>query len=177
LKRLVVCVLSLLFTTTAVAQASTVKAPRVYRETRLMLDRPAQTPVQTPDPIEEARLALRAEVEAQANIDGICAQWAGLAFDVGWPVREIPKLLRIIYRESRCLPDACGVPDRPDLRVCRDWGLTQINDYSWKKTIRGQGLEMRDMWNPELNLRFALWLFNYSEDRNGDGWQPWRMQH
>lgn len=175
MKRFVFCVLSFVFTTTAVASAENVKAPRAYKETRLLLDHPKPVVASPVDPVEEARLAVRAEVEAQATIDGVCAEWAGLAFDVGWPVHEIPKLLRIIHRESRCLPDACSKSDSG--RVCRDWGLTQINDYSWKSTITKQGLQMRDMWNPEHNLRFALWLFTYSEERNGDGWQPWAMQH
>ena len=178
MKRFVFCVLSFVFTTTAVASAESVKAPSVPRETVESVPdkRDLVLYVGIPvDPMEELRLALRAEVEAQATIDGICDQWAGLAFDIGWPVQEIPKLLRIIHRESRCLPDACSKSDSG--RICRDWGLTQINDYSWKSTIRKQGLEMSDMWNPEHNLRFALWLFTYSQDRNGDGWQPWRMQH
>ena len=178
MKRFVFCVLSFVFTTSAVASAESVKAPSAPRETVASVPDKSQLGLHVPapvDPLVEARLALRTEVTDQATIDGICDEWAGLAFDIGWPPQEIPKLLRIIYRESRCLPDACSKSDSG--RICRDWGLTQINDHSWKSTIRKQGLEMSDMWNPEHNLRFALWLFNYSQDRNGDGWLPWAMQH
>jgi hypothetical protein len=105
---------------------------------------------------------------------GLCVGWTGMALTAGWPIEEIPKLLRIMHRESRCLPDACGETDSPHLRKCRDWGLMQINDYSWKTTIRNLGYHIEDMWNPYDNLEFALWLFRYSEERNGDGWHPWR---
>jgi hypothetical protein len=169
MKRLVFCVLSLLFTTTAVARAGVVTAPIV--ESTLSASDPVVYVWPSQDEVDVlVRDRIVGGIESE-----VCLEWAGLAYDVGWPVEQIPKLLRIIHRESRCLPDACSESDSG--RVCRDWGLTQINDHSWKTTIRGQGMEMRDMWNPELNLRFALWLYNYSEDRNGDGWQPWRMQH
>jgi len=102
-----------------------------------------------------------------------CVEFAGLALDVGWEPKHIPQLLAIMFRESRCIPEACSTPDRPDLRRCRDWGLMQINDYSWKSTVRKLGWEMDEMWVPVHNLAFSLWLFNYSEDVNGCGWQPW----
>ena len=105
----------------------------------------------------------------------LCVEWTVHALAAGWPLDEIPRLLRVIYRESRCLPDACGETDRPDLRKCRDWGLTQINDYSWKSTVRDFGMEMTDMWNPHRNLEFALYLYELAEQRYGCGWQPWML--
>jgi hypothetical protein len=36
----------------------------------------------------------------------LCGQWWPLAASVGWPVEELPMLDRVIWRESRCLPDA-----------------------------------------------------------------------
>lgn len=129
--------------------------------------------IQTPPRETLEQLVYR--VERQEVIDNAdkCREWAGLAYDIGWPKSEIPRLLKIMHRESRCLPNACSESDSG--RVCRDWGLMQINDHSWKRTITGQGYVMSDMWNPEHNLRFALWLYRYSEDRNGDGWQPWKI--
>ena len=102
-----------------------------------------------------------------------CVEWTATATQAGWPTEDLPRLFRFMYRESRCLPEACSIPDRPELRQCRDWGLMQINDYSWKTTIRGLGLEMTQMHDPYWNLWFARWLFEYSEERNGCGWQPW----
>lgn len=107
---------------------------------------------------------------------GLCTEWAGAALDAGWPTDLLPKLLFVVHRESRCIPTACSTPDRPDLRRCRDWGLTQINDYSWKRTIRNQGLEMEQMWDPYQNLRFAYWLYNYSLQSTGCGWTPWSLR-
>jgi hypothetical protein len=104
---------------------------------------------------------------------GVCIEWADEALNAGWPSHDLPRLLRIMYRESRCLPDACSVPDRPDQRKCRDWGLMQINDYSWKRHVREQGFNMKDMHDPLANLIFARWLFELSETTNGCGWQPW----
>lgn len=178
MKRFMFLLLVPIFTATAVASAESVSAPNVPRETLEVMPVKATLELYVPpiiDPVEEARLAARAQVTTQAVADGNCPQWAGLAFDIGWPVDQIPELLRIMNRESRCLPEACSESDSG--RVCRDWGLMQINEYSWRSTIRKQGMEMADMWNPELNLRFALWLYQYSEERNGDGWQPWDMSH
>lgn len=174
MKRFVLFLLTSVFVATAVANAEPVSAPKVPRETihvlpdKTTLELYVQTFVEAPvDPI-------RVMVLEQAEQDGNCSQWAGLAYDIGWPTDQIPKLLAIIHRESRCLPEACSESDSG--RVCRDWGLTQINEYSWKRTIENQGMKMSDMWNPELNLRFALWLYTYSQERNGDGWQPWDIQ-
>lgn len=105
--------------------------------------------------------------------ENTCLEWAGTALTAGWQPAELPRLLRIIYRESRCLPDACGETDSPHVRRCRDWGLTQINDYSWKTTVRRLGLDIEQMHDPYWNLWFARWLYNYSLDVNGDGWHPW----
>ena len=103
-----------------------------------------------------------------------CPQYAATALTAGWQPTEVPRLLRIMHRESRCIPDACGETDSPHVRRCRDWGLMQINDYSWKTTIRRLGLNIEQMHDPYWNLWFARWLYNYSLERNGDGWQPWR---
>lgn len=124
-------------------------------------------------PEEVKWLAVRESVLESAVAGGKCPEWAALAYDIGWPAGAIPRLLSIMHRESRCLPDACSQSDSG--RVCRDWGLMQINEYSWKRTITGQGMVMRDMWNPELNLRFALWLYQYSEGSTGCGWTPWAI--
>ena len=177
MKRFVFFLLSFVFTTTAVASAEVVQAPIVPRgtfhsEPRLGMKPPAEFfQINT---IEQIGLALR-QSAVTSNADSACGEWAGLAFDVGWSADDIPELLRIMNRESRCLPDACSQSDSG--RVCRDWGLMQINEYSWRTTIINQGYQMSDMWNPELNLRFALWLYLYSKDKNGDGWQPWDMSH
>lgn len=103
----------------------------------------------------------------------LCVEWIDEALNAGWQADELPRLMRIMYRESRCIPTACGETDSPHIRKCRDWGLLQINDYSWKSTIRSMGWHIEEMMNPTENLRFARWLYEYSLDRNGNGWLPW----
>lgn len=108
--------------------------------------------------------------------ENTCPQFAGTALVAGWQADDLPRLLRIMWRESRCIPTACGETDSPHIRKCRDWGLMQINDYSWKRIIREMGWDIEQMHDPLENLRFSRWLFEYSLERNGDGWHPWRLQ-
>lgn len=107
---------------------------------------------------------------------GKCWRFFHIALDAGWTKEDWRTLDRVIYRESRCQPTACSKPDRPDLRKCRDWGLTQINDYSWKRTVRQLGLEVEMLADPFWNLWVARWIYEYSQEKNGCGWQPWSIK-
>lgn len=107
--------------------------------------------------------------------EGNCPQFYHVALQTGWTNDQWEQLDRLIYRESRCIPTACGVTDSPHLRKCRDWGLLQINDYSWKTKIRSMGLQMEDMHDPFWNLFFARVLFDVAELEYGCGWQPWSI--
>lgn len=107
-------------------------------------------------------------------LDWPCREFFHTSIKAGWTIEEWPRLGKIMWRESRCLPDACGETDSPHLRKCRDWGLLQINDYSWKTTIRNMGMNIEQMHDPYWNLWFGRWLFEYSLDRNDDGWFPWK---
>lgn len=137
---------------------------------------PYETTVLPSEPIEESipYMGTGDEYYAEIITQNVCVEWTTTALRAGWPIQDVPRLLRIMERESKCQPDACGVTDSPHIRKCRDWGLMQINDYSWKRTIRGLGLTMDQMHDPYWNLWFARWLFDYSLERNGDGWQPWK---
>lgn len=87
-----------------------------------------------------------------------CPQWWPLAVSVGWPESELAMLDRVIFRESRCLPDAFNGHDA---------GLTQINQIH-REFVAVMGWQWPgDMFNAELNLRFALKLWQ------GSGWRPW----
>lgn len=131
------------------------------------------------EPIEESLPYLGTVELEMAFLEVIskdgCPQWIATALTAGWQPQDLPRLSRIMWRESRCLPDACGVTDSPHIRKCRDWGLMQINDHSWKRIIRGMGLNIEQMHEPYWNLWFARWLFEYSLERNGDGWVPWKF--
>lgn len=131
-------------------------------------------PPPTISPEQQAYEAEKAKYLGEVQAQGLCVEWAQTALDAGWQPAELPRLMRIMHRESRCIPTACGETDSPHVRKCRDWGLMQINDYSWKRIIRSQGYHIEDMWDPYSNLKFARWLFEYSLNRNGDGWIPWK---
>lgn len=105
---------------------------------------------------------------------GLCVEYVDEALAAGWPSENIPRLMRIMERESKCDPFACGETDSPRVRKCRDWGLMQINDYSWKTTIRSMGLSMDQMHDPFWNLFFARWLYDTAVATHGCGWEPWR---
>lgn len=110
-----------------------------------------------------------------AAVGELCQQYRSVALIAGWEPEQWPTLDRLIFRESRCIPTACGVTDSPHLRRCRDWGLLQINDYSWKTTVRSLHLDMEMMWQPFWNLWMARYLYELAEDVYGCGWQPWSL--
>lgn len=99
----------------------------------------------------------RAIDDARA-IHGKCGEWHDLAISVGWTEEEWPVLSRVLYRESRCTPDAWNGHDA---------GLVQINQIhtEWIESI---GWSHPDsMFDPALNLRFAKML------KDSSGWSPW----
>lgn len=130
--------------------------------TEIVVKRDLPTTTTTTVPLSPEQLIEKARAE-----HGPCGEFYETAIAVGWPAEEWPQLSKIMFRESRCLPEACSESDSG--RVCRDWGLMQINEYSWRRTILSHGYQMKDMWNPQHNLSFALWLWhNY-------GWGPWKF--
>lgn len=144
-------------------------------------------PMLTPEQQADREAALRAEAAAETSTttaptttvpatttlpplvlpEGTpCVEWAPLARQVGWADENIPQLLRIIWRESRCQPGAWNGHDA---------GLTQINQIH-TEWLNQMGLNHPDsMFDPELNLRFALDLFQSRERAGKCGWKPWSM--
>lgn len=99
-----------------------------------------------------------------------CNQWADEALDAGWQPDELPQLLRIIWRESRCQPDAIRTNARG---AAVDVGLTQINQVH-RPDLAKRGFTHLDMTNPEANLWYARLLYQWHQDRGLCGWSPWR---
>lgn len=97
--------------------------------------------------------------------DKTCRHYVDLARNVGWPRSERANLKRIMFRESRCHPDAINWADPHG----GSWGLTQLNlsNLGW---LRRQGLAQarEDLLNPRTNLKAALALWQLY------GWRPWR---
>lgn len=93
-----------------------------------------------------------------------CPDAMAQAYRVGWPVEQLVHLDAIVWRESRCRPDAYS--------ATHDHGLTQINQFwcagssAW---LKQQGVidDCADLFRPRVNLRAALAIWHRS------GWQPW----
>jgi hypothetical protein len=99
-----------------------------------------------------------AEIDQARLVHGQCGEWYDLAISVGWPPSDWETLSRVMYRESRCIPTVDSGPDH---------GLTQINQIH-SEWLTQMGLSHDLMFDPELNLRFALAL------RTSSGWKPWK---
>ena len=107
-------------------------------------------------------------VIVEVSDDTECQQWLQTALEAGWPNdREVlDRLGYVMWRESRCQPDADSGPDH---------GLTQINQIH-TKWITDLGWTLEQMKDPALNLRFA-WLLYSGREANGQcGWTPWSLK-
>jgi hypothetical protein len=105
-------------------------------------------------------------IDEQRMLHGRCGEWHDLALSVGWQESEWATLSNVIYRESRCTPDACS-KSTSGLK-CRDAGLTQINQIHTSWLLDMGWTHPEDMFNPTNNLLFALRLWETS------GWKPWK---
>lgn len=106
-------------------------------------------------------------VIVEVSDDTECQQWLQTALEAGWPNERkiLDRLGFIMWRESRCTPDADSGPDH---------GLTQINQIH-TQWITDLGWTFADMKDPAKNLRFA-WLLYSGREANGQcGWTPWSM--
>lgn len=98
-------------------------------------------------------------VELGRSMYGKCGEWHDLAISVGWPEEQWENLQIVMWRESRCQPDAWNGHDA---------GLMQINqihrawlsDFGWSHP--------ESMFDPQNNLTFAFRLWETS------GWKPWK---
>ena len=98
-----------------------------------------------------------------------CQEWVPDAIQAGWPAdrQTIETLMSMIWRESRCQPDAWNGHDA---------GLTQINQIHSKWIAElGYGTHPDAMFNPLLNLEFAWKLYSSREAAGKCGWKPWSI--
>jgi hypothetical protein len=108
---------------------------------------------------------------------GRCPQYEKLAVSLGWKKAEIPELSRVMWRESRCQHSAVNQNKRKDGSVwSKDLGLMQINDYSWRRWLKAQGVITADsdLFTPSVNLKAALLIWKYGKNRHGNGWIAWK---
>jgi hypothetical protein len=96
-------------------------------------------------------------------------QFAALAVNLGWPVEQYQKLVKVITRESNGNPSAHNEKDP----MTGSFGLMQINGF-WCKGknsfLQKAGLltSCEMLLDPEINLRAGLIIYTRS------GWSPWR---
>jgi hypothetical protein len=106
-------------------------------------------------------------VIVEVSDDTECQQWLQTALKAGWPNdrKVLDRLGFVMWRESRCQPDADSGPDH---------GLTQINQIH-TQWITDLGWTLEEMKDPAKNLRFA-WLLYSGREANGQcGWTPWSL--
>lgn len=99
-----------------------------------------------------------------------CEQFSALAINIGWPLDQRTVLESIIYRESRCIPNAINKQDPNG----GSRGLMQINGF-WTPWLIERGIiqHKKDLLQADINLRAGLEIYNYGLDRYGFGWGPW----
>jgi hypothetical protein len=109
---------------------------------------------------------------------GLCDEWSALAVDLGFDLGSLSRWGDILWRESRCLPDAFNRSDPNG----GSYGLAQINGFWCRPSryfpagwLQAQGVlsSCDDLFDPVVNLAAAAAVFGYSVERNGCGWLPW----
>ena len=108
-----------------------------------------------------------------------CPQWHELALKVGFKKKDLPTLDYIMWRESRCGARSVGLNYRGNGTVwSKDYGLTQINDYSWITYLRNKRIVTKssDLLNPAANLKAAKALFDYSKEEGMNPWHQWQTK-
>lgn len=109
-----------------------------------------------------------------------CDDVARIALREGWPAEELAHVVKVSWRESRCIP---GVVNMDDPGAYGSIGLMQINSAAWclpskywpTGYLQAHGIikHCDDLYHPTLNLRAALVIWRYGMDRYGYGWGPW----
>ena len=105
-----------------------------------------------------------------------CQEWLPLMIEVGWPqdTKVLERALKIMWRESRCLPTADSGPDHGLFQINRFWSSTESNPENFL-AFYGIAPDHDALFDPEINIRAALALYWYSLNKNDDGWVPWRF--
>ena len=121
-----------------------------------------------PAPVAAALLALAlvatapAVREVHAPPGSSCPQFYALALSAGWAAEEWPELDHIMWRESRCTPEATHRNRNGSV----DRGLLQINSVH-RGWLADRGVSLDGLLDPATNLQAARWLYE------SDGWRPW----
>lgn len=97
-----------------------------------------------------------------------CDQFAALAVNLGWPIQALPRITKVITRESSCIPNSFNGKDPNG----GSYGLMQINgfwcqgDNAFLKQ-RGIVTDCADLLHAETNLLAGLAIWQHSR------WNAW----
>ena len=118
--------------------------------------------------IIEGAVEPRYDLPKPAGIeDALCPDWWQLALEVGWTEEQLPILDRVMWNETRCIPDL--------ISGSKDYGLVQINRAVWQETVEANGWTMDDLLIPRNGLAMGLIVYAEAEAMGWCGWQPWFM--
>lgn len=146
---------------------------------------PSTPPMRVVASIVEAPRPLSVAPTTTIPAAALCPQWWGLAAQAGWHADSMPTLDYVLYRESRCDPAAHNTTRNKDGSA--DLGLAQVNDRSWclptrwypKGYLQTVGVlptvGCEQLFDPFLNLLAAKAIYDYAQETNGNGWQPWKV--
>lgn len=99
--------------------------------------------------------------------DARCPAYWQAARDAGFPLSELPNVDRIMWRESRCKPNAHN-------KANDTLGLMQISG-SWTTLLRTNIVleSTKHLLDANTNLHAAFVLYQYNMRKHGWGWLPW----
>lgn len=143
-----------------------------FEASETVLEVPAKLPVTTTVPSPPPT------TEYLDNTIEHCGDVTRLLVKSDWPADQWAYAGEIVWRESRCQPWQLNNLDPNGGSI----GLFQINQfwclpnrYTKIGWLQEQGVldSCDDLYNATLNIRAALAIWQYSEDKHGNGWGPW----
>ena len=133
----------------------------------IVLDAPSSTTTTTTAPATTlaTTTTVLAIIYPPAPTAALCPEWWTLAQQAGWTYEQLETALdRIMWRESRCLPE---VRSRTS-----DTGLTQINDIHLDM-LEAAGISADMLTDPLWNLIAARLVADQAESYGWRWTQPW----
>ena len=113
-----------------------------------------------------------------------CKAYFGQLNAVGFEGADLKIADSIMFRESRCFPQAHNSDDPTTInRVKGSLGLFQINLFwisettaypkGFLQTVLNRNIKPKHLLNPELNIVAAKAIFDYNQSLGGCGWTAW----
>ncbi len=114
-----------------------------------------------------------------------CKGYFGQLSAIGFEGDDLKKADSIMFRESRCLPQAHNSEDPTTISgVKGSLGLFQINLFwiskttaypqGFLQTVLNRNIKPKDLFDAQLNIVAAKAIFDYNQSLGGCGWTAWR---